>query len=160
MPIDPHPNFKCPRNTVTANRRWWIRLLLVSLMLPWGQLAAGDAKPATSKAEAAAAPVKVAVPEAAAEEEKPVKPPMTAEKRRLVAVASLMMGGVVASLLCLFMWMLWWSRRTRKLLREPLPVAGRGDELWYLKAKQDVLKAAERLAEKKKTPPPQSRPES
>jgi hypothetical protein len=160
MPIDPHPNFKCPRNTFAANRRWGIRLLLFSLLLPWGQLAAGEAKPATSQTEAAAPPVKVAASEAAEAQEKPVKSPMTAEKRRLVAVASLMMGGVVASLLCLFMWMLWWSRRTRKLLREPLPVAGRGDELWYLKAKQDVLKAAERLAEKKKTPPPPARPDS
>jgi hypothetical protein len=50
--------------------------------------------------------------------------------------------------------MLWWSRRTRKLLREPLPAAGKGDELWYMKAKRDMQKAAERLAVEKDTPTP------
>lgn len=81
------------------------------------------------------------------------------KKRQSIVLASMLLAGVVTLALLLFLWVLWWSRRTRKILREPLPTAGRGDELWYLKAKQDVREATERLsANDPNTPPP--RPES
>lgn len=154
VPIELRPHARLPGLHRPANTCSWIRLLLISLLLPLGNLGAQEDAPVKSglKTEADQA--------TDSEVGQPAKPVMTPEKRAKVAIATMMMAGVVVTLLLLFLWMLWWSRRTRKLLREPLPAAGRGDELWYLKAKQDVQKATERLSGKKETPPPHPRPES
>lgn len=69
---------------------------------------------------------------------KGLKPELTPVRKRQVVVLTTMLIVVVLSVsLALLLWILWWSRRTHRLLREPLPATKRGDELWYLKAKSD-----------------------
>lgn len=73
------------------------------------------------------------------------KPPPTPEqKRKMVVLTSLFIAGILTILLCLLLWIVWWSRRTHRLLRAPLPATNRGDELWYLKAKRFPNQAAQR----------------
>jgi hypothetical protein len=144
----------CPnqrRSQPIANWLWVASLLLVTLLVSPATISAQECE-STSSTETSVRSDE-AVDSAAAPA---VKVPMTPSQRRKIAVAALMLAGVVAVLLLLFLWMLWWSRRTRKLLREPLPAAGKGDELWYMKAKQDMQKAAERRVAEKE--PPRSNP--
>ncbi len=142
------------RSQFIANWRWVFCLLLVSLLLSPARIPAqecADTSPTETSTTSDDAGTSVAGPLA--------RVPMTPAQRQKIAVAALMLAGVVAVLLLLFLWMLWWSRRTRRLLREPLPAAGKGDELWYMKAKRDLQKAAERRAAEKDTPaPPHSSP--
>lgn len=154
MTIDLNKWLMVRRLQAVANWRWGVGLLLVSLLLaPWPLIAQECANTPLTETS-------VTSDKAAASVAEPVvKVPMTPAQRRKIAVAGLMLAGVVAVLLLLFLWMLWWSRRTRKLLRTPLPAAGKGDELWYMKAKRDFQKAAERLTVEKDPPgPPQSNP--
>lgn len=87
---------------------------------------------------------------------KGVKPELTPVRKRQVVVLTTMLIVVVLSVsLALLLWILWWSRRTHRLLREPLPATKRGDELWYLKAKSDPALTTERPPpDAPLTPPP------
>lgn len=122
-----------PHSSVESNLRTHFRLWIIGLMLPC--LLLGAEPPAESL------PVEIAAPapptaSSTAPAARPTRPAPTPEqKRKVVVLTSLMMLGILAVVFCLFLWILWWSRRTHRLLRQPLPSANRGDELWYLKGK-------------------------
>ena len=128
-----YPQTVSTARTMNQPGRWCVWI--------WGVLLPGvlwAAAPPTDQTTPEPGAVQVAPDEQpVAGNEKHVKPPPTLEqKRKVVVLTSLVIVGILAVLLCLLLWIVWWSRRTHRLLRAPLPAANRGDELWYLKAKR------------------------
>lgn len=77
-------------------------------------------------ANASSEATKDASPESLPEEEK-------REGRQKVVAAAFLLMGILGLGLFLLALVLWWGFRVRRLVRRPLPKAGPGDELWYLK---------------------------
>ena len=135
------------------NSRSLCRLWLLALIVPCLMLGAEPpAETLPAQSTAVAPPVESATAPAA----QPPKPvPTPEQKRKVIVLTSLMMLGILAVLLFLFLWILWWSRRTHRMLRQPLPSANRGDELWYLKGKGTPPQNAERKpVDRPPAPPP------
>ena len=142
---------KCDR----VNLGWSWMILLISLCVPcWAQAADPVSKPPSPPATATA-PVHDA--EKATQPATPIaksKIALTPKKKRdVVALTSFVIAGIVSILLLLFAWIFWMSRRTHRLLRAPLPAAGRGDELWYLKAKRPPSPTPDHPSADPPTPP-------
>ena len=131
-------HFMCiEERPISVNRLGFWLLCWIGVWLPGFAMAAGPPAEVGADKPVAAQNASDARPAEANDAPVPVKPQLTAEqKRKAAVVSSLLMVGLLAMLLCLFLWMLWWSRRTHRLLRQPLPAVKRGDELWYLKGKQ------------------------
>jgi hypothetical protein len=135
------------------NQRVYWGVWMLSMLWPGWLFAA--APPADPPATGAPAVIQAAdAQQPAARNVKSAKPaPTDEQKRKVVVLTSLVIAGILAVLLFLLLWIVWWSRRTHRLLRAPLPAANRGDELWYLKAKRHPSQNADQPSSGPPAPP-------
>ena len=145
---------------ISLNRtgHWGIWILSIwSWVILWPGLLMAAGPPADDAAShpPVAQPV-VPADQSTVKTTKIVKPPTREQKRKVVVVTSIVIAGILTILLCMLLWIVWWSRRTHRLLRAPLPAANRGDELWYLKAKRPPHPTADNPAPDSPPAPPQA----